>query len=163
MQQRSSAADAGGGMISLGGFVLLVVAVAASGTLFSPGAWYQALAKPAWTPPNWIFAIAWSLLYPLIAVAGWLVWRQVGLRGARFGFSVYGLQLLLNAAWSWLFFDLHRIDLALLDVVALWITILLTILAFRAARPLAAWLLLPYLLWVAYATALNLAIWRLNP
>ncbi|MDJ0958714.1 MAG: TspO/MBR family protein, partial [Arenicellales bacterium] len=105
------------------GFVLLVSAVAATGAMFKPGAWYEALAKPAWTPPNWLFPVAWTLLYLMIAVAGWLVWRAVGFSGAGTAFALYFLQLLLNAAWSWLFFGLHRMDLAFVDISVLWLAI----------------------------------------
>lgn len=149
-------------MLGLAGFVLLVVAVASTGAVFKPGAWYESLDKPGWTPPNWLFPVAWTLLYLAIAVAGWLVWREVGLGGAAPGFALYFLQLLLNAAWSWLFFGLRRMDLALVDVTLLWLAIAATVVLFRPAHAAAAYLLLPYLVWVSYAAALNLAIWRRN-
>ncbi|MEM8601656.1 MAG: TspO/MBR family protein [Bacteroidota bacterium] len=145
------------------GFIALVTLVAATGAAFKPGAWYAALDKPAWTPPNWLFPVAWSVLYLLIAVAGWLVWREVGFSGARKAFMVYGLQLALNAAWSWLFFGRHDMGLAFLDIVGLWLAIAITMGLFWATKPLAGALLVPYLLWVTYAAALNLALWRMNP
>ena len=146
----------------LAGFLVLVTAVASSGAFFKPGVWYETLAKPPWTPPDWLFPVAWTLLYLMIAVAGWLVWKQVGLAAAGVAFSFYFGQLALNAAWSWLFFGLHRIDLALVDVLALWLAIAGTIVTFHGVRPLAAWLLVPYLIWVTYAAALNFAVWRMN-
>jgi tryptophan-rich sensory protein len=95
----------------------------------------------------------------MMAVAAWLVWRQVGWGGALVWFAV---QLVLNAAWSPLFFGLHRIDLALLDIVALWVAIAVTLVGFWKVSPGAGWLLVPYLAWVSFATALNFALWRLN-
>lgn len=149
-------------MAGLAGFILLLVLVASTGAIFEPGSWYEALAKPAWTPPNWLFPVAWTILYMLIAVAGWLVWREVGFGAAALGFAFYFLQLALNAAWTWLFFGMHRMDLALADVAGMWLAIAATIVAFYAIRPGAAWLLVPYLAWVSYAGALNLALWRMN-
>ncbi len=142
-------------------FVLAVTAVAAFGATFAPGAWYESLAKPAWNPPNWIFGPVWTLLYVLVAISGWLVWRQRGRQLAP-ALIWFVLQLLLNAAWSWLFFGLQRIDLALVDILLLWLAIAITIRHFRPRSQLAAYLLAPYLLWVTFATALNAAIWWLN-
>ncbi len=121
--------------------------------------WYPSLAKPAWTPPSWVFGPVWTLLYPLVAVAGWLAWREGRSRKATL---VFLLQLGLNAAWPWLFFGRRRIDLAFACVVALWLAILGTTLAFWRVSRGAAMLLLPYLAWVGFATALNAAIWWLN-
>jgi benzodiazapine receptor len=149
-------------LVGLAGFILLVVIVAGAGAIFEPGAWYDTLAKPVWTPPNWLFPIAWTILYLMIAVAGWLVWREVGFAAAALGFVFYFLQLVLNAAWSWLFFGMHRMDLGLADVAGMWLAIAATIVTFYAVRPGAAWLLAPYLVWVSYAAALNLTLWRMN-
>ena len=143
-------------------FVILVMAVASTGAAFKPGTWYESLIKPGWTPPNWLFPVAWTILYVMIAVAGWLVWRDAGMTGARLALSLYLLQLILNAAWSWLFFGLHRMDLAMLDIVALWLAVAATIAAFFAIKPAAGLILVPYLLWVSYAAALNLYIWQAN-
>lgn len=130
--------------------------------MFPPGEWHAALAKPSWNPPNWLFGPVWTLLYTMMAVAVWLVWRERGWSGAREQLILFGMQLALNAAWSWLFFGLHRPDLALIDIVLLWLAILLTILSFREFSQTAAWLLVPYLAWVTFATLLNLALWRMN-
>jgi len=124
-----------------------------------PG-WYLALAKPSWTPPAWVFGPVWTLLYALVAVAGWLGWRE---GRARLGPFVYLLQLALNAVWPWLFFHGGRVGLALACIVLLWIAILATVLAFWRVSRTAAVLLLPYLAWVGFAAALNHAVWRLNP
>lgn len=146
--------------IALAISVLLVAAVAAFGSQFAPGPWYEALAKPAWTPPNWLFGPAWTLLYALMALAAWKVW--IVARRIDLALLVYGAQLLVNALWSYLFFGRQRIDLALLDIVVLWLLIVVTLVLFWRRDRLAGWLLVPYLAWVGYAAALNFALWRLN-
>ena len=144
------------------GFLLLSFMAAALGAIYPPGEWYAGLVKPAWNPPNWVFGPVWTLLYFCIGLSGWLVWREAGWRSAAPAFAVYGLQLILNAAWSWLFFGLHRPGLAFAEIVVLWLGILATVLLFkRLSRP-AAWLLLPYLCWVGFAGVLNLSLWQLN-
>ena len=148
----------------IGLFVSLVLCfgAAAIGTQFMPGEWYAGVAKPSWNPPNWIFGPVWSLLYTLMAVAAWRVWRKAGFRGSGQAMAAFGIQLVLNAAWSWLFFGRHRMDLAFVEIIALWVAILATMIAFhRIDRP-AAWLLAPYLAWVAFASVLNGTLWRLN-
>ena len=133
----------------LAGFVLLVAVVASAGAMFKPGDWYEALAKPPWTPPNWVFPVAWTLLYLMIAIAGWQIWREAGFGGARLAFLRYFLQLALNAAWTPTFFGAHRILPALVIIVALWLAILATALAFRRVSSAAALLLfsVPVPLW----------------
>ncbi len=149
--------------LGLAGFVLANFAVATSGGFFRPGDWYERLAKPPWRPPNWLFAPAWAVLYVTIAVAGWLVWREAGFAGAGLALTIYGVQLVLNAAWSAIFFGMRRIDLAFGELVLLWLSIAATIAAFHPIYPGAAWLLVPYLCWVTFAGALNFAILRRNP
>jgi translocator protein len=150
-------------LLGLGGFIAACVAVASSGALFRPGAWYETLRKPWWRPPNWLFGPAWTVLYLMIAVSGWLVWRKAGLAGAALPLAVYALQLALNGAWSWFFFGLKRMDLALVDVAALWLSIALMIALFAPISATAAWLLVPYLGWVSFAAFLNFTMLRLNP
>lgn len=142
-------------------FVLLVAAVALIGNLAvrDAAAEYANLAQPAWAPPGWLFGPVWSVLYGLIAISGWLVWRRVGWTHALW---VYLAQLALNAAWTPLFFGAGRYGLAFLDIVALWLLIGVTVVWFGRISRVAAALLLPYWGWVSYAAALNLAIWRLN-
>lgn len=149
------------GLVFLG-FLAVVAAAAATGAVFRPGTWYRALKKPGFTPPNWLFGPAWTILYILIAIAGFLVWRAVGIAGAPLAFGLYFLQIALNAAWSPLFFGVHRPDLAMADIVLLWLAIAATILAFWPISTAAALLLVPYLLWVSFAGLLNFAVWRLN-
>lgn len=146
----------------LAGFVLLVALIAAFGTQFTPGDWYAQLNKPVWTPPNRVFPVVWPLLYLLIAVAGWLAWCTAGWNTAKMAFVVYFLQLLLNAIWSWLFFGLQNPLLGLVDILLLLIVIAANTLLFYRIRPLAGFLLLPYFLWVLYASSLNAAIVVLN-
>jgi tryptophan-rich sensory protein len=143
-------------------FVVLCFGVSVlGGRAIGPGLseWYPALRKPSWTPPGWVFGPVWTLLYPLVAVAGWLAWRE---GRCRIGALLYLLQLTLNAAWPWLFFAERRLDLAFCGVVGLGVAILGTIIAFWRVSRGAAALLVPYLVWVGFAAALNHAIWRLN-
>jgi tryptophan-rich sensory protein len=148
------------GVLSLLVFLAIVAAAAFTGTQFMPGGWYAALEKPSWTPPNWLFSPVWTLLYIAIAVAGWLVWRKTRKIGAPL--AIWFAQLVLNAAWSWLFFGVHRTGLALADIVLMLALIAAFIATARRESRLAAGLFIPYFLWVAYATSLNLAIWRMN-
>jgi len=147
----------------LAGWLALCLGVGLGvGSTFTPGAWYAALAKPAWTPPGWIFAPVWTVLYVLMAVAAWLVSRSGAFRQRRLPLTLFLLQLACNGLWSWLFFGLQRPGLALLDIVALWLILLPTTTTFRKTRPLAGYLLWPYLAWVTFAAALNFEIWRIN-
>lgn len=143
-------------------FLILCYGAASIGARFTPGPWYAGLAKPGWTPPGAVFAPVWTILYGLMAVAGWLVWKAGATARTRAALAVFAVQLVLNTAWSWLFFGLERPDLALLCIVLLWAAIVATITAFWRVRPLAGGLLLPYLIWVTFAAALNFQIWRLN-
>ncbi len=142
-------------------FLGLVFLAAWTGSRFRPGDWYFRLAKPTWTPPPWVFAPAWTLLYILMAVAAWLVWREQQL-AAAVPLAVFVLQLALNGLWSFCFFGRRRPGLALADLLALWLAIVATVLLFWAVRPLAGALLLPYIAWVTFAGALNGAVWRMN-
>lgn len=140
-------------------FFALSFGVALSGALFPPGEWYAGLMKPAWTPPDWLFPPVWTLLYVAMAVAAWLVWKRVGLSAA---IGAYLIQLTLNGLWSWLFFGLHRPLYGVIDIALLWLAIVVTVVLFLPASRLGALLMLPYLLWVSFAGALNFAIWQLN-
>src|SRR5579872_5524499 len=122
--------------------------------------WYEGLSKPRWNPPNWLFAPVWTILYLAMAIAAWLVWRKEGLTSSPMQFFL--TQLVLNVGWSALFFRLRSPGLAFTEIVVLWFAILATTIEFWREVPAAGWLLLPYLIWVGYATALNFSIWRLN-
>lgn len=166
MPKNSSPSQTGG---QTGRWLGLVLWLAVSfipawtGSRFPPGDWYARLVQPALTPPGWIFAPVWTVLYALMGVAAWQVWQRAGLLAAAWPLSLYGLQLALNALWSYLFFGLRQPGLAFLDIIALWLAVLATLLAFwRYHRP-AGQLLLPYLLWLSFAVYLNLGFWLLNP
>ena len=143
-------------------FVVLSAAAALTGSRFRPGEWYERLKKPSWRPPNWLFAPVWSALYLMMAVAAWLVWKDVGLPAAQAPLALWLGQLINNAAWTPAFFGLKRPDLGLVVIVALWLAIATTIVAFTAVSAAATWLMAPYLGWVSFAALLNLAVWRLN-
>ncbi len=146
---------------SLAVFLLLVVAAAAFGGSFEAGTWYYTMYKPSWTPPTWAFGPAWAVLYVLMALAIWKVWLTRDHR--RLGALAWWLlQLLLNAAWSWLFFGIHRSGWALLEMTLLIGTVILCIKAFSTVSRAASWLMVPYLLWLLYAWVLNFAIWSMN-
>ena len=150
-------------VVGLTAFVILCFGVSTLGGRTAGAAlaeWYPALRKPPWTPPGWVFGPVWTLLYPMVAVAGWLAWRE---GRSRIGPLVFLLQLTLNAAWPWLFFASRRVDLAFYDAVALCLAIFVTVVAFWRVSRSASLMLLPYLAWVGFATALNHAIWKLNP
>lgn len=152
-------------VIGLVGWLLLSFAAAAIGALASVQAadFYRQLAQPSWAPPASVFGPVWSVLYVLMGVAAWLAWRDGGWHQQRGVLVLFVLQLAVNALWSWLFFGWHRGALAFADIVLLWLLIVATVIGFWRVRPLAGALLLPYLGWVSFATALNFAVWQLNP
>jgi translocator protein len=125
--------------------------------------WYADLVKPAFNPPNWLFGPVWTLLYILMGVSLYLYLQQwKGTREQKTGLAFFGIQLVLNALWSIIFFGLHMPLLAFAEIILLWMSILLTLLNFRKVSKAAAWLLVPYLMWVSFASALNFAIYFLN-
>ncbi|MGD0404778.1 MAG: TspO/MBR family protein [Candidatus Acidiferrales bacterium] len=145
--------------------VCIVVCLGAAGLgslLTTPAlrSWYAGLSKPSWTPPNSLFGPVWTILFIAMAIAAWLVWRKVGLTAVPM--QLFLLQLLLNVAWSVLFFRLRSPGLAFAEIVVLWCAILATSIEFWNVVQAAGWLLLPYWIWVSYAAALNFSIWRLN-
>ena len=147
----------------LAALLALTLAVGSLGARFPPGEWYAQLQKPAFNPPNWVFAPVWTLLYILMAVAAWLVWRKAGLQEGALPLALYAFQLGVNAWWSWLFFGMHQIGGALADLVLLWVCIAIACALFWRVRLAAGLLMLPYVAWVSFAGALNFALWRLNP
>lgn len=146
--------------LSLVGFIVVTFCAPLLGAGATPGAWYAALNKPAWNPPAWIFGPAWTVLYSLMAVAAWLVWKRVGWQRPL---MLYFIQLALNAAWSPIFFGAHALGWALAEIVVLWVAILLTWRSFHHFHRPAGWLFLPYLAWVTFAAFLNFTLWQLNP
>lgn len=141
-------------------FIAAGIGAAAS---IQAGSFYTRLARPEWAPPPGLFGPVWTVLYALMGIAAWLVWRAGGFRAARAALTLFLVQLLVNALWSWLFFAWHLGALAFADVVVLWALIVATLFEFWRVRPLAGALLVPYLLWVSFASVLNYSVWQLNP
>jgi translocator protein len=152
------------GWIALVGWICLLVGLGASMSVFGPDAWYASLLTPTWNPPSWLFGPMWTLLYIMMAVSVWLVRREQDIDPPtrRRALAMFTLQFLLNLAWTPLFFALHTPGLAFVDICLLWVAILWTMLMFGRVRPLAGYLLLPYLLWVSFALVLNGTIWLMN-
>lgn len=140
-------------------FLALVALAGYSGMRHLPGPFYEALAKPEWTPPNWLFPPVWTVLYVMIAFAGWIVWRAQGFGPVLW---VWLAALALNAAWSWIMFGQKEVTHALYDIVALWVAIVLFMRLSWPVRRSATLLFVPYFFWVTFAAALNFEIWRLN-
>ena len=152
-------------LAGLAGWLLVVFAAAAIGAAASiqAGPFYTSLVRPDWAPPPSLFGPVWSVLYALMGLAAWWVWRVGGFRKARGALTLFLVQLALNALWSWLFFGWHRGALAFVDILVLWALIGATVISFWRIRPLAGALLVPYFLWVSFAAALNYSVWQLNP
>ncbi len=150
---------------ALAGFVAVCFAAAGLGVWLTGSAvtsWYQTLNKPSWNPLDWLFGPVWSVLYLMMAVAAWIVWQRLGWQRGAVPLILFAVQLVLNVAWSGLFFGLRSPAAALFEIVLLWGAILATLLSFWRVSRGAGWLMVPYLLWVSFASILNLAIWRLN-
>lgn len=152
-------------VVGLAGWLVISFVTAAIGGAASiqAGTFYTQLIRPDWAPPPTVFGPVWSVLYALMGIAAWLVWRVAGFRGARSELTLFLVQLALNALWSWLFFAWHRGSLAFADILLLWALIVASVICFWRIRPLAGVLLVPYLLWVTFASALNYSVWQLNP
>jgi len=142
----------------------LVLCLAASGTAFfvSTGGWYASLRKPVWDPPSWIFGPVWTSLYVMMAVAAWLVWREGGWKKQTRPLALFLFQWLLNVLWTPLFFGMHRAGLAFIEIVALWCVLTATLGLFWRVKETAGLLLVPYLVWVTFAAALNFTLWHMN-
>ena len=150
------------GLVAALALTYVAAAVGGLATVDAP-AFYAQLDRPPWAPPAWLFGPAWAVLYTLMAIAAWWVWRAVGWPRARPALGVYAAQLLANALWSWLFFAWRHGAWAFAGALALWALAAATLVVFwRVHRP-ACWLLLPYLAWVSYATALTWSVWQRNP
>lgn len=146
--------------------VLFTVGIGSLGGIFTMSeiqGWYAGLQKPSFNPPNWLFGPVWSMLYLLMGISFYLIWKQPVSAVRNVALTLFVIQFILNFFWSILFFNQHMIAAALLEMVFMWIFILLTMIWFAKLSPTAAWLLLPYLCWVSFATVLTAAIWKLNP
>ncbi len=149
----------------LAGWLLVSFAASAVGAVASIQAksFYTQLIQPAWAPAPGVFGPVWTLLFAMMGIAAWLVWRSGGFRSDRQALLLFLVQLAVNALWSWLFFAWNFGLFALADVLVLWMLIVATMVAFWRLNPLAGALLIPYLLWVSFASALNFSLWQLNP
>ena len=143
-------------------WILIAFSAGWFGSQFPPGQWYDTLVKPAWNPPGWVFGPVWTLLYFLMGLSAWLIWRQGGLQSNLLPLGVFMLQLVLNALWSWLFFGQQLIGVAFIELILLIAAIVATIILFWPRNMTAALLLAPYLLWTLYASTLNGALWWIN-
>lgn len=152
-------------ILGLVGWLVVSFAASAVGAVASIQAksFYSQLSQPDWAPPPGVFGPVWTVLYALMGIAAWLVWCSGGFRANRPALMLFLLQLACNALWSWFFFVWHHGALALADIFVLWILIVVTLVCFWRVRPLAGALLIPYLLWVSFASALNYTLWQLNP
>ncbi len=153
-------------LIALAFFVALCLGIGALGAAVvatSVDTWYADLAKPSFTPPDRLFGPVWTVLYVLMAIAAWRVWRATDRDTRRGPLTLFALQLALNLGWTVVFFGLQKIGSAVATIFVLDVAVIVTTLAFRPVDRLAGLLMLPYLAWVAFATVLNIAIWRLNP
>ena len=144
------------------GWLVICFATAAAGAPFAPDDWYAQLNRPAFAPPDYLFGPVWTVLYLCMAVAAWLVWKSDRLTNTWRPLALFLTQLMLNAAWTWLFFGLHRIDWAFYDIILLLAAIAATIVLFLRSSRIAGLLLVPYFAWVTFASALNFEYWRLN-
>lgn len=152
-------------LIGLVAWLVVTFAAAGVGAIASldAGAFYSQLSRPQWAPPSWLFGPVWSLLYALMAIAAWLVWRSRGFRANRGALLLFLVQLAANSLWTWLFFAWHQGALAFAEILLLWLLIVATVVSFWRVSTVAGLLLLPYLAWVSFASALTLSVWRLNP
>lgn len=151
--------------LALLGFLLITFAAAGIGgaaTGSSVSTWYPTLNKPAWNPPSWVFGPVWSLLYLMMAIAAWRIWRQPDAPIRRSALAWYFAQLALNALWSCLFFGLRNPGFAFAEVLVLWVALVVTLVKFARIDRIAAGLWLPYLAWVSFASVLNGTVWWLN-
>jgi translocator protein len=151
-----------GTLIRITAFLALSFLPALIGSFFPPGEWYAGLRKPDFAPPDWIFGPVWTVLYLSIGVAGFLAWRAKTPGQGGWAFTAYGVQLVLNALWTVLFFGLQQPLWALVDLSALWLSLLATIVLFLRLSTAAGIVLLPYLAWISFAWLLNIAFVRLN-
>ena len=144
-------------------FLLVSFLPALTGLVWTPGEWFRSLDKPPWNPPAWIFGPVWTLLYALMGIAAWLAWTSGDGSRRRLALALFAAQLAFNALWTPVFFGLHRPGAALGVIGILLVLIVLTLVAFWRLRPLAGALLIPYLIWVGFATVLNASLWLRNP
>jgi len=145
--------------------ILVVFSAGFIGSLFTTpniSTWYAFINKPSFSPPNWLFAPAWTLLYILMAISAFLIWQERDNLKTKQALTFYGIQLILNTLWSIIFFGMHNPGLASLEIIILWLFILITLIKFYKINKTAGLLFIPYLLWVSFASILNLFVWMIN-
>ena len=152
-----------GNVVSFCSKFALCFSASITGVFISPDDWYANLNKPSWNPPGWVFGPVWTMLYFMMAYSAWTVWKRGGWAAQRKPLFYFLTQLVLNAAWTPLFFGLHKPGLALVNIVLLGLTIVITMIHFWRVSPAAGYLLAPYLAWVSFASCLNFTIWKMNP
>lgn len=152
------------GLTLLVWILAILAAAAAASLMFPPGQWYESLAKPTWNPPSWLFGPVWTLLYILLGVSAWLVWREPGVEPGvhKWAWAAFATHAVLNLAWTPLFFGLREPALAFVDISLLWLSVLWLTMAFGRISPLAGYLLMPLVLWESFALLLNGTIWLMN-
>jgi len=164
MENRASSRLKSAGMLVL--FLLTCFGVAWTGAQVSPGIassnWYEQLNKPDWNPPGWLFGPVWTILYTMMAIAAWRIWRKLGFAAGKTELSWFAVQLLLNGLWSQLFFNAQNPGLAFVEILFLLSAIIATTIYFYREDRIAGYLMVPYILWVAFATVLNGTIWMMN-
>ena len=152
------------GWATLASIIAATVLAAFLGSIASVSApeFYKGLAQPLWAPPAWVFGPMWTLLFVMMAASTWLVVKGRSLSLSRSALTLYGAQLVLNAAWTWLFFHWHLGAAAFVDVLVLLLMVVLTARAFHRVKPLAGWLMTPYIAWVGFASLLTYSVWQGN-
>jgi tryptophan-rich sensory protein len=150
------------GLVVLLGVCLGAGGLGALATAPQIGGWYETIAKPPWNPPNSVFGPVWTILFVLMGIAAWLVWQREGFKSAALSLSLFGGQLVLNVAWSWIFFGMRQPGWAFGEILILWLAIVATTISFFRDSITAGALLVPYLAWVSFASVLNFTIWKLN-
>jgi len=149
-------------LMGLAFWIVLTFSVAAFASQFEPGVWYTTIAKPDWTPPGWLFGPVWGMLYLAMSISAWLIWRQRSQSAVSIPLGFYMMQLAVNGLWSWIFFGRQWIGLAFIDLITLVILVAMTLAVFLRIRKAAGLMLIPYLIWISFAAALNFQIWRMN-
>ena len=148
--------------VALAAWVLVSLSAGFVGSRFTPGEWYEGLEKPSWNPPSWVFGPVWTALYILMGVAAWTVWRERGFGGSSPALYIFLVQLVLNGLWSYLFFGANSPMWAFIEILALQALIIVTMVLFWRVSTTAGVMLLPYALWIGFASILNLTLWRMN-
>lgn len=150
------------GIVSLVICLAFCLATGWIGSRFLPGAWYESLVKPSWTPPNSVFGPVWTLLYIMMGIAAWLVWQRRNVARVTTPLFLFAVQLILNGMWSYVFFGRQQPAAAFFEIVVLWIAVILTLIGFWRIRSTSGAMMIPYCLWVSFAAVLNFEFWRLN-